>query len=165
MRTSEEIRAEIAGVQIELRLIHARRRAADIIIDQAKRLAEIELCQHRGGEKLDDPNDHATALVAWTRSDAGAELANAMAVRDFLEELPTLAEARKVLDPLHQELAEAIEAERQAEAEHRAAEKAVADAEGAAREKALAKIDQDPKVKKAREALAGIKRLGEPLSV
>jgi hypothetical protein len=94
-----------------------------------------------------------------------SEFTNLRSCLSLLENCPEHQAAHATIQPLVDEferLKNQLLDEQRALSE---AENAVADAESAARAALLAKIDTDPRVKSAKSALAGIKRLGEPLVV
>lgn len=103
--------------------------------------------------------------IFTTTKSAFAEVATLRAARDQAEALPEVQAAIAEIEPMVAEvhrLEAALEAQQAAAAQ---AEFALQEAEAAALEKARAKVQDDPQVKKAREALAGIRRLGVPLDV
>ena len=164
MKTSNQIREEIGSIDNDLRLIHTRVAAARLAIAQLSKTAIVSLAFARGGED-DNPANHVAPVLAFCRSDAGRDLAAATVVLGVLEADPAFSEARAALDPLHQELAAAVEREAAEAHEERKATAALAEAEAAAREKIEGKVQADPNVQKARQALASIRRLGQPLDV
>jgi hypothetical protein len=120
-----------------------------------------------GSGDLNVPQNNLSGIVSLFHSDALGMLAKAREAMRLLEASQDFLDAVKVMEPLL-ELVAADNAEIE---EHRRlmgeASNAEREALEAARTKAEAKIaaevDRDPRVIKAREALAGIKRLGKPL--
>lgn len=163
MKTSEQIRAEIAAVPPEIRVAYVHTLAARLAVQGFERTAAVSLLNFRGGEDLANPANNVSNVIAFARSDAGRDLAAARITLDLLEGSPEFKEASAILDPLEAALAAAVERELAEDHAHRLAEVAVEEAEEAARVKLAAKIGDDPQVKKAKAALAGIKRLGQPL--
>ena len=163
MKSSQSITSEINRVPVELRLHHVRARAAEIAVDQLENLVHAELCLHRGGESLDNPQNSVAAVVALAQSETGSKLSAAKCILETLVKHPDYTKAQDLLDPLHKELQAAIEAEQESAREQHLAEQAVKEAEQAAREKLEAKIAKDPRVQKAKDALQNVRRLGQPL--
>ena len=164
MKTSKEIRESIGSVDSDLRLIHTRVAAAHLAVEQLRKTAIISLAFAKGGED-DNPGNQVGAIIAFAQSNAGRDLAAASVVLEVLESDPAFIEAKAILDPLHAALAEAVERELAAAHKHRVAEVAVEEAQEAARQELLAKIDSAPGVVKAKADLSKLRRLGQPLDV
>ena len=162
---SQFIRDQIAGFDADRRIAYVRTFAARLAVRQLEGQARVALVNFRGGEDLDRPQNNVGSILSFARSDAGRDLAAARIVLDLLEASAEFREAAATLDPLHQELAAAVEREAAEARKTREAEAAVEAAEAAAREKIEGKVQADPNVQKAREALASIRRLGQPLDV
>ena len=163
MKTSQSIRAQIDAVSPELRIARNHTLAAQMAVSQLEALASVALLSHRGGEDLSNPANGISTILSFARSDAGRDLAAARIVLNLLEASTEFKSAFAILNPLHQELAEAVEREEAEARDERLALAAVEAAEQAARAKVEARIQADPNVVKARAALAGVKRLGQPL--
>ena len=157
-RTSQEIRDAVRSADIHARVTFGRHRLVVHEIDRAKIAIAVTLLNHQG---VDDPDK--MGIGGHLDNAVVRHLAELKVLREIIEESPQFAEAQRVLVPLHAELAEAGVREAEAATAAQAARNALNEAEEAARVKLLAKVAADPGVQKARAALAGIKRLGQPL--
>jgi hypothetical protein len=121
------------------------------------------------GYDLTNVHNNGANLVAFSRSQSGNDLVNARTLLAIIEASPEYAEALSIMQPVLKAIAADVAQEDAALEREREVNQALADAEAAARAQAEAdlqnRIDSDPQVKAARKALAGIKRLGEPLVV
>ncbi len=112
-----------------------------------------------GGTEPDQPQ-----IVSVAASDTLDVLGRYHIAEKLIVESAVAAEI-PALDALFAEIAEAEAREAEAATAAQAAQNALEEAEEAARLKLEAKIQADPGVVKARAALAGIKRLGQPLDL
>jgi hypothetical protein len=162
---SQFIRDQIDGIAADRRIAYVHTLAARMAVGQLEGQARAALLNFRGGEDLANPANTVGTILSFARSDAGRDLAAARIVLNLLESSTEFKSAFAILNPLHQELAEAVEREAAEAHDERLALAAVEAAELAARAKVEARIQADPAVTKARQALAGIRRLGEPLNL
>jgi prophage DNA circulation protein len=162
---SQFIRDQIDGIAADRRIAYVHTLAARMAVGQLEGQARAALLNFRGGEDLANPANTVGTILSFARSDAGRDLAAARIVLNLLEASPEFAEAATILNPLHQELAEAVEREAAEAHDERLALAAVEAAEQAAREKLAAKVQADPAVQRAKADLSKIRRLGEPLDL
>ena len=162
---SQFIRDQIAGIAADRRIAYVNTFAARLAVRQLEGQARVALVNFRGCEDLDRPQNNVGSILSFARSDAGRDLAAARIVLDLLEASAEFTESAATLDPLHAALAEAVERELAAAHKHRMAEVAVEEAQEAARQELLAKIDSAPGVVKAKADLSKLRRLGQPLDV
>jgi hypothetical protein len=160
IRTSEEIRDAIRSTDIHARVSFGRHRLVLQEIERATIDIGVGLLFHQGAG---DPDQ--MPLGGYLDNPVVRHLSELKTLREIIEQSPQFAEATKRLVPLHAELAEAEARESEAATAAQAAQSALEEAEEAARLKLEAKIQADPGVVKARAALAGIKRLGQPLDL
>jgi hypothetical protein len=157
-KTSEQIREAMRSVNIHARVTFGRHRLVMLEIDRAKVAVNVGLLYHQGAG---DPDQ--MPLGGYLDNPVVRQLSELKILRELIEESPQFAEAVEKLVPLHAELEAAEAREAEAAVVESAARIALEAAEEAAREKLAAKVQADPNVQKARQALAGIRRLGQPL--
>lgn len=152
----------LESVPARLRLAHARAVALRAWIAELQIPIMIGI-EHGGTGDPRNPVNNLNNLHSIARSTQVAELLAAERVLALIEASADYKEAVPVIEPLlalcAQDAAEIEEADRK----KREAEAALSEAERVAAEKLAAKVQADPAVVKARQALAGIKRLGVPL--
>ena len=157
-KTSEQIREAMRSVNIHARVTFGRHRVVLQEIERARVAVNVGLLYHQG---VGDPDQ--MPLGGYLDNPVVRHLSELKVLRELIEESPQFAEAVEKLVPLHAELEAAEAREAEAAAVESAARIALEAAEEAAREKLAAKVQADPNVQKARQALAGIRRLGQPL--
>jgi hypothetical protein len=150
-RTSQEIRDAIRSVNIHARVTFGRHKLVVMEIDRATTGIGVTLLNHQG---VGDPSQ--MPLGGYLDNPVVRHLSELKTLREIIEESPQFAEAQRVLVPLYAELAEAEAREAEEAAAAAAARHALEEARAAALAKAEAKLDSDPAVKKAREALEAI---------
>jgi hypothetical protein len=152
----------LEAVPARLRLAHIRATALRGHIAELEIPAMIGIENGGTGDTL-NPSNNLNALVSIGAASQVTQLIAAEKLLALIEKSADFIEAVPLIEPLL-ELAAADVAEiEEADRKQREAETALDDAERAAREKLAAKVQADPNVQKARQALAGIRRLGRPL--
>jgi hypothetical protein len=160
VRTVAAIMDEIKTVSIDYR------RARQVAIGTEIEAAEAEqFCANSlifSQSATDVPDDAGAARGGYLT--LGDELTRAAGLRflaDSLARNETVIEARSILDPLFEELATALENERNEAARAAAAAQELRDAKAAARLELEGQIDNHPAVIEAVKKLEPFKRLGE----
>ena len=152
----------LEAVPARFRLAHTRATAL------RGHIAELEIpvmigIENGGAGDTTNPSNNLNALVSIGAASQVTQLIAAEKLLALIEKSADYREAVPLIEPLLELAAADVAGIEEAARKQREAETALDDAERAAREKLAAKVQADPNVQKARQALAGIRRLGQPL--
>jgi len=164
MNTIQDPLDRLASIPSRLRLAHARATALRGWIAELEAPLRSGISGGGVGD-VNNPSNNLPALVALARASQSSDIVAAEKLLALIEKSTDYIEAVLVIPPLLELAAQDVAGIAEAERQEREALAALDDAERVAREKLAAGIQADPAVTKARQALAGIRRLGEPLNL
>ena len=162
-RSSAAIRAEIESAPIEARHCRNIHLAAELDATDAERFCVFHATVFKGGDFSDVlDNNRGTYLKLGDRLTTATAARN---LANLLAESPEVIEARAMLDPLMEELSQALTRE-QIEAQQAAqAHQGVVDATAQARAELEAQIERHPLVVEAQKRATPFYRKGELVEV